>query len=166
MARQLHAEGQRVGLLALLDSPYPRRPTRLGRLRLIAACEVTNLGALTAGRKAVYLLEKARRALVVGTPRLAGALGLSRPVDHLRKVEWTHLHAARAWVPQPYGGPLTLFVTRPRSSRPGEDPHAGWRAAALGGLTVCEIPGDDVVIVEEPRVRLLAERLGACLASA
>jgi len=33
-------------------------------------------------------------------------------------------------------------------------------------LTVCEVPGDHGVIVDEPRVRILAEQLRACLDAA
>ena len=43
----------------------------------------------------------------------------------------------------------------------------GWTTVVTGGLRIGEIPGDEVIpILNEPRVRVLAERLCECLAAA
>jgi aspartate racemase len=39
----------------------------------------------------------------------------------------------------------------------------GWQKIAAGGLEVHDIPGDHIGILKEPHVRVLAEKLKACL---
>ena len=68
--------------------------------------------------------------------------------------------ALREYVPQEYGGRVTLF----KVARHGRhDPSLGWRALAAGGLQTHEVPGTHLDMVFEPHVRTLAEQLSRAL---
>ena len=43
------------------------------------------------------------------------------------------------------------------------DPALGWSELMKGGLELYEIPGYRLRVLQEPRVRILAEQLRACL---
>jgi thioesterase domain-containing protein len=91
--------------------------------------------------------------------RTARALGREAPVDRaIRQAEEAHLRALRAYVPQPYAGPVTLFLS-PRLPTSYGNPALDWRPLAAGGLSICEIGGAQGDIVNEPRVRALAAEL-------
>jgi len=114
MAQQLRAEGHEVALLAVF---CPGRLTSfealLRRVRQRIDLEVAALSGLPPRRKLTYLLAKARR---VGT-RMAASFARTHdrahPLDHaMRGVEEAHLRALRAYVPRPYSGQVTVFLTR------------------------------------------------------
>jgi len=164
MARQLRAEGHEIALLALLDT-YPARPARLAQ-RL--ACHATNLNRLSPREKFEYVVDKARFV-----PRkIKGRVW--RPIyDSLQKFGWTLprvLHsvtefnslAAHRYVPQAYDGKATLFWAS-GDLRASNDLVEGWRALAIGGIEVQEIPGNHLNIIKEPHVAELANKLTECL---
>jgi thioesterase domain-containing protein len=74
------------------------------------------------------------------------------------------LQPLREYVPRIYPGHVTLFRA---SKRPecDDDRDLGWGKLAEG-VEIHEIPGYHGSIVMEPRVRILAEELQACLAQA
>jgi thioesterase domain-containing protein len=73
--------------------------------------------------------------------------------------------AARAYLPQAYDGPITLFWAS-RDLRASYDLVEGWRALAAGEMEVHEIPGTHLDIIKEPHVAELARKLRDCLAHA
>jgi thioesterase domain-containing protein len=164
MARQLQAAGQEIGLLALLDT-YPAQPARLAQ-RL--AGHATNLKRLPLRQKLEYILDKARFALRKIKGRVWRTI-----YDSLHKFGWTLprvLHsvtefnslAAHRYVPQPYDGKVTLFWACD-DLRATNDLVEGWRALAIGGIEVQEIPGNHLNIIKEPHVAELANKLTECL---
>jgi thioesterase domain-containing protein len=74
-----------------------------------------------------------------------------------------HHRALTNYRPQPYPGPITLIRagTLPLFSPPEYD--LGWGRIATGRLDIKVIPGAHDNILAEPRVRLLAAQLRACL---
>jgi amino acid adenylation domain-containing protein len=179
MAQQLRREGQTVGLLALIEASWAghahplRRAVR--RLRRRIAFERAQMGPLTAPEQLRYL---AGKATLVAREQAAALLervaarrpGVRRdvsPVERaIRRVETAHLMAIRHYVPEVYPGRLALFRHARPSARRHGDPTSGWGALATGGIDVHEIPGNRPTVVDEPDVRILAERLAVCLEAA
>ncbi|HSP61988.1 MAG TPA: amino acid adenylation domain-containing protein [Pyrinomonadaceae bacterium] len=164
MARQLRTDGQEIGLLALLDT-YPAQPARLAR-RL--AGHLTNLKRLPLQEKFAYLAQKARFV-----PHKIKGRVWRTIYDSLQKVGRTlprMLHsvtefnslAAHRYVPQAYDGKVTLFWACD-DLRASNDLVKGWRALAMGGIEVQEIPGTHLNIIKEPHVAELANKLTECL---
>ncbi|WP_170191490.1 hypothetical protein, partial [Geitlerinema sp. P-1104] len=63
--------------------------------------------------------------------------------------------------PQPYQGKVTLFRAKDRKAEVGTeiDPDYGWRDIAVGGLDIYDIPGDHLLMLQEPNVQVLAEKI-------
>jgi thioesterase domain-containing protein/acyl carrier protein len=164
MARQLRAEGQAIALLALLDT-YPAQPAQLVQ-RL--AGHAANLRSLSFSKKFGYVARKARFA-----PRKIKGRVWRTIYDSLQKsgrtlprvlesaTEFNSL-AAHRYQPQAYDGLVTLFWARD-DLRASNDLVAGWRALAIGGIEVQEIPGTHLNIIKEPHVAELANKLTECL---
>jgi thioesterase domain-containing protein len=163
MARQLQAGGHAVALLALLDAAAPGRLAtffgRVRRLRQRIALYVGRLADRPSDVLRATVRERTYRIVTRMAARTARALGREAPVDRaIRQAEEAHLRALRAYVPQPYAGPVTLFLS-PRLPTSYGNPALDWRPLAAGGLSICEIGGAQGDIVNEPRVRALAAEL-------
>ncbi len=178
MARQLRAQGESIGLLALLDT-YPsgyakllRDQTTL-RARFDRAvsrtkAHVANLSGLSLRDKVLYLIAKSRFA-----PRkmkshvwrrvYSSFENLGRPLPRvLQDIKELNSLAVREYVPQVYHGHITLFWAS-SDLRASVDFVEGWRALAGGGIEVHEIPGSHLDIVKEPHVQELAKKLSNSL---
>jgi thioesterase domain-containing protein/acyl carrier protein len=176
MAQQLRAQGQSVGLLALLDSyghddalrasvPRGRRLLRRGARRL--RVEVENLLRLTAKDKLTYVWGKLKRVVKRTVDKIKIRVGLGPAVDaNFLKVAEAHRKAIRAYRPRIYPGPVTLFRARDPLMHRFADPQFGWGGLAAGGVVVRLIDGPRGAVIEEPRVRVLAEELRARLTDA
>jgi thioesterase domain-containing protein/acyl carrier protein len=178
MAQQLRAQGQTIGLLALLDT-YPSGYAKLFRneATLRAAlgrgvrrtkAHLANLRNLSLQEKLSYLIRKAKFA-----PRKMKSQvwrrvyqsyeNLGRPLPRMLKdIKEFNSLAVRDYAPQVYEGQVTLFWAS-ADLRTSLDLVEGWRALAGGGIEVHEIPGSHVDIVKEPHVGELASKLGDCL---
>ena len=66
-------------------------------------------------------------------------------------------------MPHVYPGRITVFRANERNLGRYPDPLLGWGELAGGGVAVYEVPGDHMSMVENPRVRILAEQLKPCL---
>jgi len=179
IAHQLLAQGQTVGLLALIEASW-REPTspprrtwqRLGRR---IGYETAQLRRLPAGQKVRYLVGKGAAVTREQAARLVSKLdGRHRGGPHqdtyldraIRRVEEAHEEAVRQYRPKAYPGRVThLRHARPSARRYG-DPTWGWGGLAGGGIEIWEIPGERPTVVDEPDVQFLAERLRACLEAA
>ena len=148
MACRLHAQGERVAFLGLLDTlgprarklPAPRRLlVHLGVLRSRSPSE-----ALDYARKAVQLYRKKLERLALK------ALGRAAP-------QRTHV----LYVPSSvYPGSATLFAA---ATQRFIHYVGGWEGLIAGGLEIREVPGDHRTLIYEPHVPLLAQALRECL---
>jgi thioesterase domain-containing protein len=168
VARELERQGQRVALLALFDSFVPghgrRRPAALLEREIRRA--PLHVGALLHGTNRLSYL---RRKLHTAVRLVEGSLWRMLLRWHrrggwlphvLRSVEQGNKVALCDYVPDVYGGRITLFkVARPRSI----DPCVGWENLTAGGLDTHELRGTHLDIVVEPNVKTLAERLSRVL---
>jgi aspartate racemase len=178
MAQQLQALGQEVNLLALFDCSAYRwylrdlTPMALAAHKMSsgirrASYHLSNL--LFRPAKSAYLWSKSRTLQRRIRSKLWRASywtqraldrSLPRTLQNVKESNWL---AARLYVPQPYCGRITLFRALERGAAVYQDPQLGWGVFALGGVEIHPVPGDHVSLLEEPQVRVLAERLRACL---
>ncbi|RPH53697.1 non-ribosomal peptide synthetase, partial [bacterium] len=172
MARQLEEQGERVGLLALIDAaPAQGGAAELPELDEVAALQLLagDLGGL-AGRP--LEIAEAELASLAPEERLgrvlerATALGLLPPdlsveqVRHLARLYQANARAMASYAPPACDSRITLLLgtESPSRERVGE-----WRRIAAGGLEVLEVPGDHYTLLQEPRVGDLAAALRAHL---
>jgi amino acid adenylation domain-containing protein len=147
MAQQLTRAGEKVALLALIDS-YPP-----ALLRQLDAAD----GAMADDPVSRLRLAFTRDLVAVAGP------GATIPAEHgeqLFQIFQAHVEALESYMPAAYAGPLTLFCCAGPES--GEQIRA-WGALAEGGLSVRELPGDHYGILRAPVVVQLAEWLAGCL---
>ncbi|MCP5099423.1 MAG: alpha/beta fold hydrolase, partial [Chloroflexi bacterium] len=74
--------------------------------------------------------------------------------------------AIRLYIPQPYPGKLFLFQSSKGYRNPlnrSAAPQMGWGYSVKGSVESASIPGDHLGMLEEPNVRILAEKLQAAL---
>ena len=164
MAQQLVAAGERVGLLALIETPtpdlvddLPDEAAVLARLlEGVVAVDLAGLRAMPAGHRLRHVLAEAERARVI--PQ---GLDPDR-AQHLFEVYTAHLDATRRYVPRPYGGPVCLILAARTEIAVGDD---GWGGLLTGSWEVAEMPGSHETVVWSPNVQRLADVLRAQLAA-
>ncbi|NET43527.1 hypothetical protein [Okeania sp. SIO2B3] len=73
--------------------------------------------------------------------------------------------SSKCYIPDSYPGKITLFKAK-HTAITSSDPTNGWEGVAEEGLEVYNIHGAHSKILSEPSVRILAEKMKACLQSA
>jgi len=187
MAQQLVAQGQEVRLLGLFDTLNPRLllapkvqswTQTIRRVSQRVELHVGNLLLLNHEGRVKYVRDKATsvHARIKGNIRRLSATGVKKigykwnghghSVASKYEKEADDLREIRTYLPEMYPGRVTLFraCKQPAGFDFGSD--LGWSPFAAGGIDVHEIPGYHGSIVTEPRVRILAEQLQACLSRA
>lgn len=174
ITRQLEAEGEKVALLVLLDTPLPQRAplSRADRLRI----KWENLAEGGAG----FALELLRRRLARLTGGDDGATAESAAPEghqfHNAAIEAAFRAGLDRYAMQGWGGRVALFRPAPQprwtfGSRLIDQhreyilPDNGW-TVFTPDIRVFEVPGDHDSMVLEPNVRVLAARLRATIAEA
>jgi amino acid adenylation domain-containing protein len=181
MARQLQAAGERVAIVALLDTmappssngaagplAAPRRLRATDWLNLLAGLPPWLDDALRLGPEkiAARLRRKLRLALQRGrAPRLSDVLDdnlAHLPAHHLAFMQ-QHYEAILAYRPEPYPGRVTLFRAESQALSHLALPDKGWSALALGGVDIREFAGSHHTLLREPYVSGLAQQLQSVL---
>jgi thioesterase domain-containing protein len=178
MACQLEAIGEKVDVLALLDtfpagyfkllpgnSSLTQRLTRRARKW---QTHVANLRGLNTSGKVRYLATKLRYAppkakhkIYRRAYKLYQRIGKPLP-PVLRNIEELNFAAVKDYQPQVYSGDVLLFLASDLTA--DYDSKDGWRELVRGQIETHEIPGNHLNIIKEPGVRELAEKLRASLA--
>jgi aspartate racemase len=180
MAQQLHSQGQSVGLVGLLDTDYEGRleqlsawqalirrlyliQQRLGiHIQEIRSLRRSDLRAYLRG-KGLILESRLKDRIWAGAYRLHEVSGTSLS-KFLQDVREANRLASRRYRPRVYAGCVTLFrAAPPASDAPKWHPWTAWRHLAAGGMTVHYVPGDHLTMLREPHVRVLAEKVRACI---
>ncbi|HWP55862.1 MAG TPA: amino acid adenylation domain-containing protein [Pyrinomonadaceae bacterium] len=178
MARQLNAQGQEIGLLALLDS-YPVGHAKLTAQRDSSKSElrhylrkvgahISNMSTLSLTEKVGYLIDKSQYLPIRIKSRIWRTIyrsyqSLGQEVPRaLRDVEEFNWLAAREYTPHFYDGQITLFWAS-KDLRAKFDLLEGWQSLALGGMEVHEVPGTHLDMIKEPHVEELAKKVDQCL---
>ncbi|MCI0407672.1 MAG: alpha/beta fold hydrolase, partial [Acidobacteria bacterium] len=178
MAQQLHADGQQVALLALMDTHAPgchgasphATAVRSQALRLVQkiARHFDNLSYLRPQEKLLYLWDEAKLALTSllnpGVKRFTylSSIGSQRSWSSAQADGQEVNFSRLVYLPSVYPGRVTLLRASKLLAGTVHDLQLGWGSLAADGVEVHEVPGY-YRFLNEPRVRLLAERLGPCL---
>ncbi len=183
MAQQIHAQGQKVALLALFETYGPEYRKISPNAGLIPYkiyhraydfiqrfdYHLNILRLHNTHEKKTYILERVQNLKKKITKNLTGWARLDVqesneliPQD-LQKVEKSILQAVQDYKPITYMGSITLFQARNKPSEWIHDPYLGWEKLAAGGIVTLEIPGWHTFILMEPGVRVLAKKLRKCL---
>ncbi|HEY1376788.1 MAG TPA: thioesterase domain-containing protein, partial [Gemmataceae bacterium] len=187
MARQLQARGEAVGLLAVVDQrSHPGRSRAPVRLRFVGEflknvprwvwydlCEAGPAALVTRLRlRARALLPRPGRrrdgdgaAPGAAARKAEAAFDLTRLPDSYRKLLEYHFQILLDYTPRPYPGRVTLLRARAQPLTRVQATDLGWSGLA-GGVDVIDVPGSHDTLLREPYVRVLADRLRACLQKA
>lgn len=174
MARLLVAQGQKVALLALLDSvnqyafqPVPKREQLAAHWSNLLQFGPAYINKIVLGH-----IEEFNHRLDLRIQRISCKFYqvIGRPLpDDLQDFTYEMLNEKAAWeyTPQVYLGSVTLFRASDRAVSTSVstrfDPELGWGKLAAGGLEIYDVTGDHLGILEEPHVRGLGEKLRACI---
>src|SRR6185369_10192046 len=174
MAQQLRAAGEEVAQLVLLETwlpgpaavPAPRPGSRsaafaqllAGRLRLYA----TTLAQLRGRQRLHYLGERLRtlKQMIAQRDVFRG----DRTELHLHTVMQANLAALDQYAPRVYPGKAVFFRAAQRNVAAEGDGRLVWRQLISGGVETYSIPGaDSGMMLMEPAVHILAQRLKSCI---
>jgi thioesterase domain-containing protein/acyl carrier protein len=170
MARQLHEQGEQVGLVALLDTNLSQAPRFRDALSWAAFLRfqlrlLVGKIRFHAHKFPAQLPERQRKTAGDQTDQsfeqLADEWGLrvSDSEPAMLEVMAANRTALFRYVPRRYPVKVVLF----KSLHHGRGRYYGWQELASGGVEVHDIPGSHVTIIKEPNVQLLAQRLEACI---
>jgi amino acid adenylation domain-containing protein len=170
MANQLRAQGETIGLLAVLDSYWiPQESLSRGRGIML---HLRNLSERGFRDKMGYIIEysgyrliKTKMWLTRIASRLCFALGRAVPrfmMDFYLNVYIPEMHGRveRTYVPPVYPGPITFFQATAEIER---DPRIFWGKLTSEGVEVIMVPASHKDILVEPNVHVLAEKLRLAL---
>jgi thioesterase domain-containing protein/acyl carrier protein len=165
MAQQLYDRGKQVGMVALLDSFYPRPTAVAAPFSLEGLARYWGyFNKQSLASKVAYLRYLGQRAIQSGyrvVLSLADRLHLGPAHPRLvRQIEKVHRRAMNLHRLGPYPGRVLLIRTpRPLRFTRATDPRDGWENLAGDGLTVRFVEGTHLSILEEPEVAAVAKVL-------
>jgi FkbH-like protein len=168
MAQQLHEQGQSVAFLGLIDTLVPALLS--GEQKDDAAILVTllaedlplkmeHLRQLQPDEQLIYVMEQARERNLISPD-----FGLAQ-ARRLLRIYKINSKAYHQYNPRPYAGQVTLFPATESSdsNQVVQETAMGWSALALAGVKTYQIPGNHQTMIRQPYVKVLAEKLSACL---
>ena len=173
MAQQLHARGQRVALLALLDARIPSATENVGdeEFEAMLMADVVRYFGLSPdfSKSLAHLPQAELLARVLDQGKTAGLIPADIEAAQARRlIELckSDFRASRNYVLHRYPGRVTLFKASENLSGSSMDPTLGWSDWAEGGVDVQIVPGNHATMVYKPNVETLAEKLAACIEQA
>ncbi|HEX8145061.1 MAG TPA: sulfotransferase [Pyrinomonadaceae bacterium] len=144
MAQQLQAQGEKIAMLALLDSFAPKGkpgPIKIDERRALARFAFNlglTLSQLTIPLDEIAQLEPDRQlAYVMGLAQSSKIVPTDMTLQYFRRlfeVFKTNIRAVRGYEPQPYSGRITLFRARDRVVKAGQNRGLGWGQNLLRGI--------------------------------
>ncbi|MEG4499157.1 beta-ketoacyl synthase N-terminal-like domain-containing protein [Microcoleus sp. F10-C6] len=166
MAQQLNAQGEKIALLTLIDTPGPDQMPVLATeddtailvyllgvgFNLSLSMEV--LQKLEPEEQLLYFLEQVKIANRVVPPDFG--VPQIRQFLHLFKV---HAQAMRNYIPQNYPGRIIFFRANEQNEVNHNNPELPWIEVASGGVEVQEVPGNHITMNYPPHVQVMAEQL-------
>jgi thioesterase domain-containing protein len=174
IAQQIRSQGQKVALLAMLDTCRPGYQRRLSFKRRILL-HINNI--FQRGPK--YIAHKVKgwcKQVYYNTKQFCNHYFLARshvivPEDKkYLEISNAHKQALNTYVFRPYSGKLTLFRTRDENRTEAigleYDSQFGWGEIVTDDLDVKYIPGSHLSLLNEPNVRVLAKQVKICLEKA
>ena len=172
MAQQLHSQGEKVGLLVMLDTCRDEYTKRLPFLKRVFL-HLNNFlqqGPAYLRKKLVGWREWGTYHLKQRYKRHLGVVHHIPENDkHLNIID-ANVQAASEYIFQVYPGRMTLLRTEDKNRDEAVgvqyDPQFGWGDVISGEIDIHYVPGSHLLLLEEPNVRVLAEKLKPCLEKA
>ncbi|HTC92786.1 MAG TPA: thioesterase domain-containing protein, partial [Terriglobales bacterium] len=179
MAQQLKREGEEVAFLGLIDSHLPGTPKHLPDISVLDL-GLTRLAdwywgeiLLRSPRENTAYIGIRMRNIAARAGRIMKKLGslFYRPwrQDSFSQVQESvrqaNAQVERKYVPQHYPGKAVLFWATRVPLRCYQDRRLGW-SEFVEELEVHIVPGNHMSLVDEPNIRVLAEKLSAALQKA
>jgi amino acid adenylation domain-containing protein len=165
MAQQLHKQGEKVALLALLDEVSPKllkiSPSLWEYIQII----VSNFWQLNSQERFNYVIDKFNYKFVhKGNFRefMIAQWSKSLAPEYINVLD-ANLEATRNYQPQVYPGKVTLFRCQVQPISQALHHDLGWSELVTGDIEIYPIPGDHLSILKEPHVQVLAKKLKSCL---
>jgi amino acid adenylation domain-containing protein len=174
MAQQLHLAGEKVDLLALLETWHPMASFgRRSRASAAAEALVSLIGSrlrlyfqelrLRSGRQQIAYLFGRLKMLAQMTVRRDMFRGDRSEFDQ-RAVTNANLVAFQRYKARAYPGRAVLFLAESRAMPAHDDPRLSWRQFLAGGAEIHTVPGrDSGSMLDEPHVQGLAKQLQGCI---
>jgi amino acid adenylation domain-containing protein len=175
VARQLTMQGQDVDLLVLFEplNPFQSAKVRFAagfrRMAFRVSFRFAELGRLRVGEFPEYMRNRWRGLKSVFTDMvwsLSARSKFVKPRFRSPDLDKILFFAASAYDPEPLACPTVIFRCKDWPMLSAGDPYFGWRELLTGPSETHEIPGDHAGIFHEPNVKILADKLRACLRSA
>ncbi len=168
MAQQLHAQGQLVALLALLDGRIPTPDTTFPEQNDEAISLVERYFGISFGpmESLTELPEDEQLAVMLDEAKSASLVPAELDVAQARRFVMllrNDLRATQDYALHPYPGRITFFKANETLEGTSMDPTMGWSEWASGGVEVHLIPGNHANLMYEPHVEVLAQKLTPCL---
>jgi amino acid adenylation domain-containing protein len=170
IACQLERQGERIGLLALLDNAAPNllqiRPSWWQSIRI----HLRNLHRLQRSEQIKYITDRIVFRLIYQNKAnshqefLLDHWGKTLPPEYLKVLD-ANFQAGENYIGKFYPGQVTLFRSDIQSLAQTLHPDLGWSNLVGGGLEIYNIPGHHSNLLQEPSVQILAKMLKFCLAS-
>ncbi len=166
MAQQLHAAGETVALLGLLDTiewQYLQRYRSSSSLRQRFARNRLRFQRVFNSNNG--LGDAISRVTGIFTRRIYQLLNSTRVLSasSIPNLETINRIAGSIYRPRVYPGRLTIFRSVSRTLLDGDDGLLGWGGLAAGGIEVHDVTGTHMDMLSEPNVRMLTDKLLACL---
>ena len=175
MAQQLQKAGEKIALLALLDSQAPvstNKPSMWQTCKflfttasryiwpfLLDYFSLTTLSENPKNKK--YPLKFSQIVNLISNDskqQIFRELAL-RPIF---PVFWANNQATLNYIPKIYPNRITLFKSNQQSLN-NNDTTLGWSHLTTEKVDIIEIPGNHLTMLRKPHVKLLAEQLRQCL---
>ncbi|MDZ8051398.1 MAG: SDR family NAD(P)-dependent oxidoreductase [Aulosira sp. ZfuVER01] len=172
MAQQLQAQGEKVGLLFLIDTPslghMPSENIEDDGIKIMSYAlgvganvpvSIEYLRQLSTDEQLHYFLQQGKTAL-----KMPADFGLSELhlYYNLFKI---NTKAMRNYIPQAYPGRVIFFKASDRDSFNPQNPELGWQDLAMAGLEIHEVPGNHITMNFPPQVQVMAKLLRIYLES-
>jgi malonyl CoA-acyl carrier protein transacylase len=165
MAQQLYAQGDKVALLALLDTKCPKLPITRPSLAESLIIHLNNLLQLGTKEKFNYFKDRINYHFTNLNYKDFVIRELSKTeniTDQYLKVLESNIQASKDYIPQVYPDVVHLFRSQVQPVNYAFNDDLGWRKVA-GNLEIDHIPGQHFNMMKGRYVLELAEKLKLCL---
>jgi enterobactin synthetase component F len=163
MARLLHRAGERVDLVALLDTDAHMARRRGWRDAL--RYHIERVGQLPRTQRVTYLQRNLPRLALAAMSRMRRPRGAAASAAPSRStVREAMERAVLSYRPHPYPGPLVVFRARDRRVTGTYSRTLGWKRLVMRGLQIIDVPGDHLTMLRAGTAGQLAAHIEGCLA--
>lgn len=173
MAQQLHAEGEKVALLAMIDTPGPgHMGMKLEDEGEIAAYILDTLFEIDKSLLSLNFLRQAENTeeqvmYALEQAKIANFLPNDFQIPQTRqiiRVFQANMEAMWNYKPRIYPGKIIFFRAQDRREKyDPSHPEYPWIELAASGIEIHPVSGTHVTMNYDPHVQVIAEKLKVCL---